>query len=406
MSKFDKYFLMNEKDALEYAKEKLKKELKSSKNAANITCKEIGDGNLNYVYRVKNNKKSLIIKQAGVRTRSDSSGRILDINRNKREAEILTYYGKKFPNLAPKIFYIDETMKLFVMEDLKDYTILRDALIKGKIIAHLPKQITDFIAETSLSTADFFTDAFTKKNQVAKYTNKELCKISEELVFTEPFFNLLKENVFSDSLKNYVKKEFYNDKELQFEAAKLKYEFMNNPQALIHGDLHTGSIFTNDKYIKVMDSEFAFYGPIGYDLGTIMANLIFSYVYHLNIANNQKFISFIYKAVNDILKLFKEKFVNKFYKDVKDISVKNEEFIKYYLNNVIEYSFGICGLEIIRRTTGSARVKEIESVKDKRKRADMEYILLKIGKECIMQRDKLVNVKDFMKFVELTIKLD
>lgn len=406
MSKFDKYFLMNEKDALEYAKEKLKKELKSSKNAANITCKEIGDGNLNYVYRVKNNKKSLIIKQAGVRTRSDSSGRILDINRNKREAEILTYYGKKFPNLAPKIFYIDETMKLFVMEDLKDYTILRDALIKGKIIAHLPKQITDFIAETSLSTADFFTDAFTKKNQVAKYTNKELCKISEELVFTEPFFNLLKENVFSDSLKNYVKKEFYNDKELQFEAAKLKYEFMNNPQALIHGDLHTGSIFTNDKYIKVMDSEFAFYGPVGYDLGTIMANLIFSYVYHLNIANNQKFISFIYKAVNDILKLFKEKFVNKFYKDVKDISVKNEEFIKYYLNNVIEYSFGICGLEIIRRTTGSARVKEIESVKDKRKRADMEYILLKIGKECIMQRDKLVNVKDFMKFVELTIKLD
>lgn len=406
MSKFDKYFLMNEKDALEYAKEKLKKELKSSKNAANITCKEIGDGNLNYVYRVKNNKKSLIIKQAGIRTRSDSSGRILDINRNKREAEILTYYGKKFPNFAPKIFYIDETMKLFVMEDLKDYTILRDALIKGKIIAHLPKQITDFIAETSLSTADFFTDAFTKKNQVAKYTNKELCKISEELVFTEPFFNLLKENVFSDSLKNYVKKEFYNDKELQFEAAKLKYEFMNNPQALIHGDLHTGSIFTNDKYIKVMDSEFAFYGPIGYDLGTIMANLIFSYVYHLNIANNQKFISFIYKAVNDILKLFKEKFVNKFYKDVKDISVKNEEFIKYYLNNVIEYSFGICGLEIIRRTTGCARVKEIESVKDKKKRADMEYILLKIGKECIMQRDKLINIKDFMKFVELTIKLD
>lgn len=406
MSKFDKYFLMNEKDALEYAKEKLKKELKSSKNAVNITCKEIGDGNLNYVYRVKNNKKSLIIKQAGIRTRSDSSGRILDINRNKREAEILTYYGKKFPNLVPKIFYIDETMKLFVMEDLKDYTILRDALIKGKIIAHLPKQITDFIAETSLSTADFFTDAFTKKNQVAKYTNKELCKISEELVFTEPFFNLLKENVFSDSLKNYVKKEFYNDKELQFEAAKLKYEFMNNPQALIHGDLHTGSIFTNDKYIKVMDSEFAFYGPIGYDLGTIMANLIFSYVYHLNISNNQKFISFIYKAVNDILKLFKEKFLNKFYKDVMDISVKNDKFIKYYLNNVIEYSFGICGLEIIRRTTGSARVKEIESVKDKRKRADMEYILLKIGKECIMQRDKLVNVKDFMKFVELTIKLD
>ena len=399
MNKFNKYFLMNEKDILEYSKEKLK--YFDSKNK--VTCKEIGDGNLNYVYRVKNNKKSVIIKQAGVHTRSNSSGRILDINRNKREAEILTYYGKKFPKLAPKIFYIDETMKLFIMEDLKDCIILRDALIKGKILYHLPEQITDFIIETTLSTADFFTDAFSKKNEVIKYTNKELCKISEELVFTEPFFNLLKENVFSKRLKKYVEKEFYKNKKLQFEAAKLKYEFMNNPQALIHGDLHTGSIFTNDKYIKVMDCEFAFYGPIGYDLGTLIANLIFSYVYHLNITNNKKFMRFIYNAINDIIKLFKKKFLIKFKKDIKDISAKNEEFINYYLNNVLEYSFGICGLEIIRRTTGCARVKEIESVSDEKKRADIEYSLLKIGKEVIIQREKLIKVADFTNWLKFNL---
>ena len=399
MNKFNKYFLMNEKDILEYSKEKLK--YFDSKNK--ITCKEIGDGNLNYVYRVKNNKKSVIIKQAGVHTRSNSSGRILDINRNKREAEILTYYGKKFPKLAPKIFYIDETMKLFIMEDLKDCIILRDALIKGKILYHLPEQITDFIIETTLSTADFFTDAFSKKNEVIKYTNKELCKISEELVFTEPFFNLLKENVFSKKLKKYVEKEFYKNKKLQFEAAKLKYEFMNNPQALIHGDLHTGSIFTNDKYIKVMDCEFAFYGPIGYDLGTLIANLIFSYVYHLNITNNKKFMRFIYNAINDIIKLFKKKFLIKFKKDIKDISAKNEEFKKYYLDNVLKYSFGICGLEIIRRTTGCARVKEIESVSDEKKRADIEYNLLKIGKEVIMQREKLIKVADFTNWLKFNL---
>lgn len=399
MNKFNKYFLMNEKDILEYSKEKLK--YFDSKNK--VTCKEIGDGNLNYVYRVKNNKKSVIIKQAGVHTRSNSSGRILDINRNKREAEILTYYGKKFPKLAPKIFYIDETMKLFIMEDLKDCIILRDALIKGKILYHLPEQITDFIIETTLSTADFFTDAFSKKNEVIKYTNKELCKISEELVFTEPFFNLLKENVFSKRLKKYVEKEFYKNKKLQFEAAKLKYEFMNNPQALIHGDLHTGSIFTNDKYIKVMDCEFAFYGPIGYDLGTLIANLIFSYVYHLNITNNKKFMRFIYNAINDIIKLFKKKFLIKFKKDIKDISAKNEEFKKYYLDNVLKYSFGICGLEIIRRTTGCARVKEIESVSDEKKRADIEYSLLKIGKEVIIQREKLIKVADFTNWLKFNL---
>ena len=59
---------MNENDILEYSKEKLK--YFDSKNK--IICREIGDGNLNYVYRVKNNKKSVIIKQAGVHTRKNT----------------------------------------------------------------------------------------------------------------------------------------------------------------------------------------------------------------------------------------------------------------------------------------------------------------------------------------------
>ena len=34
---------------------------------------------------------------------------------------------------------------------------------------------------------------------------------------------------------------------------------MNNAQALLHGDLHTGSIFANEQGVKVIDPEFAFY---------------------------------------------------------------------------------------------------------------------------------------------------
>lgn len=48
---------------------------------------------------------------------------------------------------------------------------------------------------------------------------------------------------------------------------------MNNAQALIHGDLHSGSIFINEKGIKVIDPEFAFYGPMGYDIGNVIGNL-------------------------------------------------------------------------------------------------------------------------------------
>lgn len=36
---------------------------------------------------------------------------------------------------------------------------------------------------------------------------------------------------------------------------------MNCAQALLHGDLHSGSVFANDSGIKVIDPEFAFTGP-------------------------------------------------------------------------------------------------------------------------------------------------
>ncbi len=382
MLRFNEYFLMEEKDVLFYVKNKLK----YFNQEDNITCKEIGDGNINYVYRVSNGKDSIILKQAGAYTRSNSSGRILDIKRNSREADILSYYGDILPDLAPKIIYTDRVMKLFVMEDLKDFTILRDALMKGQIYNHLQEQITDFIVESTLTTADFFADPFVKKDNVKKYTNKELCKITEELVFREPFFNVLNENIFSDELSTFINDKLYNNKDLHLEAAKLKYEFMNNAQALIHGDLHTGSIFVNENYIKVADCEFAFYGPIGYDLGTIIANFIFAYVYHFNVTKYKNYMSFLFAVINDILRLFKNKFISKFINDINDISAKNEDFIEYYMLDVLKTSFGICGLEILRRTTGCARVKEIESIDDDEIRKNVEYTLLNIGIECIIYK--------------------
>ena len=45
----------------------------------------------------------------------------------------------------------------------------------------------------------------------------------------------------------------------------------------MHGDLHTGSIMTNGSDAKVIDHEFVFYGPAGFDLGLLMAGYLFSY---------------------------------------------------------------------------------------------------------------------------------
>ena len=47
---------------------------------------------------------------------------------------------------------------------------------------------------------------------------------------------------------------------------------MTHGEALIHGDLHTGSVMVGGGRAAAIDPEFAFYGPVGFDLGALWAN--------------------------------------------------------------------------------------------------------------------------------------
>ena len=117
-------------------------------------------------------------------------------------------------------------------------------------------------------------------------------------------------NVFPPN-QGFVQKELYEDNALKLEAAKLKFEFMNNAQSLIHGDLHTGSIFINQEHTFVFDPEFAFYGPMGYDVGNIIANMFFAWcngdAVIESLEEKEQFCGWCLNCIRDIVDLFIEK---------------------------------------------------------------------------------------------------
>ena len=81
-----------------------------------------------------------------------------------------------------------------------------------------------------------------------------------------------------------------------FSIAKLYQSFLlcrfcERAQALIHGDLHTGSVMVTLESTQVIDPEFAFYGPMGFDVGAFIGNLILAYFAqdgHVNDGNDRK----------------------------------------------------------------------------------------------------------------------
>ena len=205
MKKYDSYFLMNLNDAKEYALEKV---TRFDWDENSMQCKEIGDGNLNYVFRVWDGKgHSAIIKQAGEALRISADMHI-STDRNRIESEILLLQGKLAPGYVPEIYFYDTVMCACGMQDLSDHAIMRTSMLQHKIYPKFAEQITTFMANTLMGTTDIVLDHKEKKELQKKYINPELCEITEDLVYTEPYNNCANRNNVYPPNADFVKRSF------------------------------------------------------------------------------------------------------------------------------------------------------------------------------------------------------
>ena len=403
MKNFSEFFLMNTEDVKRYAVEVLHR----FEPDEETECVEIGDGNINYVFKIwsRRDGHSVIVKQADRLLRS--SGRPLDIYRNKIEAAILQLESELAPGYVPEVYYYDETMSATSMEDVSAYGNLRKELAADRVYPHISENISTFMADTLLPTTDLVIDAEEKKKRVRFYTNPELCKITEDLVLTEPYYNYKNRNIITPGNEEFVREHLYEDEALHTEVGKLRLNFMNNAQALMHGDLHSGSIFANETGLKVLDPEFAFYGPMGYDIGNVIGNLFFSWANKAFTRPDdpaaQQAIEALARLIAETYDLTREKLEKKYDELVAFPLYRTAAFKKYYLDSVMADSLGYAGTEIVRRTVGDSKVMEVSSVSDLSQRVPMERALVKLGVALIKQRETLCTGKDVVELFRLIL---
>ena len=369
----------------------------------NLVCEEIGDGNINYVYRIfdTNTKKSLILKQADVQTRVRPDG-YLNPDRSIREAEVLKLYNECAPDFSPKIIYADPVMAAIIMEDIGSYSNLRTELMAGKIFYGIEKLIVRFIVDASLPSTDLVLAYQKKFKAAANFYNPDLCKITEDLVFTHPYKDVRQRNILLPENADWLKKKFYEDSNLIARVAILKEKFNNYTQGLIHGDLHSGSIFVKNENeetkIKIIDPEFAFYGPIAYDLGNVLAHFIFAQGYAkyspLFVDEEKQrtdFLSWLENAKNNLFKFFHVFAKDFLVKNIKDPIYQNEIFIDNYIEKIKIDAVSFCGTELNRRIIGSAKTAEITNIKKIENRIALERDLAELGCAMILNPEEILR---------------
>jgi len=356
---------------------------------SSLISEEVGDGNLNLVFRVIDPKsqKSVIVKQALPYAKVVGESWPLTLNRATIESNALLQYADIAGEYVPKVYYSDRKLAVTIMEDLSDLDVLRKGLMEEKDYPLLSKHIGEFVARTLFFTSDFALSPSRKKELAKQYYNPELCKITEDLVFTDPFFNH-ETNHYEKELQDDVER-LWNDQNLKLEVAKLKKKFITNQDALIHGDLHTGSIFVSKTETKVIDPEFAFYGPLGFDLGQFIANLLLN-----ALSRKDEKRDSLFEHIENTWTTFSSTFTSLWNDHNVEAFANVDGYLEQVLQDTLEDTIGFAGCEIIRRTIGLAHVADLDGIEPYESRITAKKNSLKLGAFLIKNKRNIHSITE------------
>ena len=343
---------------------------------AELRIEEIGDGNLNTVYRVSDAAhptRSLVLKHAPPYIKILGPDYPLSTERLTFESRALDVYNRLVNGTVPVQHNFDVDAAVIVMEDLRNAHVLRDTLIAGTVDTAIAEQVGRFMGIVHSHThADNIGNA-TAQHYKQQFANTTMQSITADYVFTFPFTEH-ETNFWTPGLKPDIQ-HLKADTDFLRQAEHLKRIFLTAQQGVTHGDLHTGSVLVQDNTAKVIDAEFAFYGPVGFDVGLYWANYFLSYFSHEGNLNVQ---SALKTAVVQVWDTYTAEFT------MGDAGLKPE-----MLSNIFQDAVGFAGLEMLRRLIGAAHVRDIEGIVDLSRKLNVERAALQFGKTLVKQHPSL-----------------
>ena len=252
-------------------------------DTADAAVSAIGDdeedsqGLINYLFRVRNGKSSLIVKQARANMRLDDDVESTDASycppQDRNYSEYLSMKLRKAitPCCVPEVYYADRENHVFLMEDVSYLKPARAQLARGTAIDGLGERVADFLADNHFYTSEFYLDTEQFRELGRRFVSTGMRAIMENWLFLRD----TPTHKCPPLTQHFLPYIFADDIVVQSHILRNKY--MNTTQAFIHSDIHTSNIFADDKQIKVIDMEYTFAGPMAYDLGYFLASLISQY---------------------------------------------------------------------------------------------------------------------------------
>lgn len=370
---------------------------------------EIGDGNLNYVFIIKSKSdenKALILKQAVPYLRCVGEEYPLSKDRMTYEIRALKNFKDITSNYIPKLYDVNEDMSTVIMQFLDEHIILRQGMIAKTIYPKFADHISTYLAQNLFKTSSLHLNSKDKRELIDNFnSNTQLCKLTEDFVFTVAFMEHETNDEYA--IGHPLAEELYSDMTFKQEVLCLKYKFMTQNDALIHGDLHTGSIMLNKEETFIIDPEFAFVGPFGFDIGALIGNLTMSYTSHVALKSDESYQSWIFETIEKTLIQFQEKFLALWNEQEESALltkgfIDNEALDEYknaFMVQILRDTVGFAGCKMARRMFGIAGVADIREIQDTSIKDKAIQMTLDIAKEFVKTNRTIDCVEDIVNII-------
>lgn len=378
--------------------------------------REVGDGNLNTVFIVEGSAGDLVAKQAQPYLRIVGESWPLRRERSWFEHAAMAEQARHVGKLVPTVFHFDRAMALIVMERLHPHIILRKGFIQGIVYPRLAADAAFFLAQTLFHTSELALSAVEKMDRVAFFSgNTELCKLTLDFVFTDPY-RIAPANRWTSPQLDGLAAEVRADAALKVAAQRLKWKFQTRAEAMVHGDLHSGSIMATPEDTRIIDPEFSFYGPMGFDIGALIGNLFLAYYsqagHERMPGERDDYRAWLLAQARAVWDGFAEQFLdlwrehrtgeayaaNLFTEPGSQEALEEER--QRYVRRLFVDTVGFAGIKMIRRIFGLAHVEDLESIADPDRRAACERLAVRFARRLVLQAEEFVGPADWTRLAE------
>jgi 5-methylthioribose kinase len=358
--------------------------------------REIGDGNLNLVFHVLDRAgRGVILKQALPYVRMVGAGWPMTPDRAARESESLEAHHALVPELVVEVVAYDDERHVLVLEDLSDHSVWRDALNRGESHDGVAVQLGRYVAEVAVGTSALGVDRIELSRAIAQSQNPELCTITEDLVFTEPSFDIGRNGVLEGNAGDAA--ELAADAVFRSAMAEAKWRFMTHGESLIHGDLHTGSVMVRGTSgasadsVKVFDSEFAFYGPVAFDIGALWANYAFAAARAVALGEQQR-AAWALDLIGQTWDGFTARYLE-LAEQWNERRLWDADFAARRLAETMREATLFASAKMARRIVGAAKVRDIETLEPDLRVPAARSVLL-ASRSLASQWERITSVDD------------